>query len=297
MEMWIYAICGIILIIGIIICKEVWKEIHEFRVTEYEITSRKLDREEEPLKLVFLSDLHNHVYGEGNKDLLDAIRHAKPDYILIGGDMLVGRKQRYSYEKAVEFVMKLPKIAPTYYSNGNHEQRMHEMPEYYGESYYEYKNILEASGVIWLENDSVCLKWGKKNIKVSGVEIPMDCYRRPRMQWLQTTDLEERIGKSEKENYQILLAHHPEYAEVYKEWGADLTLSGHLHGGVARLPICGGVGVISPQAGLFPKYSGDCYDLKDGAKIIVSKGLGTHTFHIRFWNPAELILIKINGER
>lgn len=31
MEMWIYAICGIILIIGIIICKEVWKEIHEFR--------------------------------------------------------------------------------------------------------------------------------------------------------------------------------------------------------------------------------------------------------------------------
>mgnify|MGYP000582777615 CR=1 FL=1 len=55
-------------------------------------------------------------------------------------------------------------------------------------------------------------------------------------------------------SYHILLAHNPSYMEAYKEWGSDLILSGHLHGGCVRLPGIGGV--ITPQAFLFPKYSG-----------------------------------------
>lgn len=69
-----------------------------------------------------------------------------------------------------------------------------------------------------------------------------------------------------------------------------MVLSGHLHGGIARLPLLGGV--ISPQFRLFPRYSGDCYE-KDGKYIVVSKGLGTHTINFRFWNPAELVVLDI----
>ena len=68
---------------------------------------------------------------------------------------------------------------------------------------------------------------------------------------LTTGEMEERIGSAETDAYCILMAHHPLYAETYWKWGADLVLSGHLHGGIARLPLLGGV--ISPQFRLFPR--------------------------------------------
>lgn len=292
MQVWVGIVIAIA-VAAIYICVEIYKELHHFRTIIYQIETDKLKKTDGTLKVAFLSDLHNHEYGVENEELLDAIRSVSPDYIIAGGDMLVGRKGRHSLTVAETFMKKLVEIAPVYAANGNHEQRMHEFPERYEYAYEDYKECLEDAGVKWLINERVMVKWGESKLEISGIELPMDCYRRPRKKWLQLEDVESRMGVCNKECYQILLAHHPDYAKVYREWGADLTLSGHLHGGVARLPILGGV--ISPQAGLFPKYSGDCYEV-DGGNIVVSKGLGTHTINIRFWNPAELIVLHINGK-
>ena len=104
--------------------------------------------------------------------------------------------------------------------------------------------------------------------------------------------LGELIGNANGDFFQILLAHNPVYMDTYKKWGADLVLSGHLHGGVVRIP--GFRGVITPQFRLFPKYSGE-FRSEDDTAIIVSKGLGTHTFHIRFLNPAEVVVVHIKS--
>ena len=89
------------------------------------------------------------------------------------------------------------------------------------------------------------------------------------------------------------MAHTPTYMKEYKEWGADLTLCGHLHGGIIRLPFIGGM--ITPQVELFPRYSGDMY--KDGEHYsIVSRGLGTHTVNLRYLNMAELVSVTINPQ-
>ena len=90
--------------------------------------------------------------------------------------------------------------------------------------------------------------------------------------------------------YTVLLAHNPDYFERYREWGADLVLSGHVHGGVMRLPFFGGV--IGTNFRLFPKYDGGLFR-EDGATMIVSRGLGAHTIPLRIWNPAELVEIVI----
>lgn len=294
MQTWIWILLGIVLLAAILVWIEVYRELHRFQTVTYEIETEKIKKESGILKIVFLSDLHNRVYGNDNEELLSEIKKAEPDYIFIGGDMLVGRKGKHISERASSFIEQLPEIAPVYYANGNHEQRMHEQIAHYENAYEKYKKNLEKSGVRWLEDETVKLFWKEENICLSGTEIPMDCYRRPRKHWLNQKDMEERLGSPNKEKYQILLAHHPDYAKVYRQWGSDLTLSGHLHGGVARLPLLGGV--ISPQAGLFPKYSGDCYEV-DGGHIVVSKGLGTHTVNIRFWNPAELVVLHIKGKK
>ena len=89
------------------------------------------------------------------------------------------------------------------------------------------------------------------------------------------------------------LAHNPIYFDSYAWWGADLTVSGHLHGGIIRIPGIGGI--ITPQAKLFPRYDAGQFK-KNGKNLVVSRGLGTHTVNIRIFNPAELSVIRLKGE-
>ena len=281
-----------ILIAGGLLGLEIYRELHHFRVTHYTIESQKFKGFSRDLNLIFLSDLHNRVYGEKNEPLLQAIRNEKPDLILIGGDMLVG-KEDASYDIALDFTSQLPQIAPVLYATGNHEQRMREKPEIYQAAYADYRQQLKDRGVLFLENGSCRIEAGTVLLEISGVELPSASYKKLKKLPIRASDIAEYLHKdsvsvTEDSVYRILLAHNPAYMNAYKGWGADLILSGHLHGGVMRLPGIGGV--ITPQAFLFPKYSGEM--TKEGEQtIIVSRGLGTHTINIRLFNQPEVVSI------
>lgn len=269
------------------------REIHTFRITHYQITSKKLNSVKRERKVVLLSDLHNYSYGKGNERLLHAIKKEKPDMILVAGDMLVGKK---GLEPAIaeDFMTKLPKIAETYYANGNHEQRMKEDSAIYGDAYQSYKKKLKSAGVHFLENEKTAVNWDGIDVDIYGLEIPREKYSKFRKNHYELQTMTEQIGNVDASKYNILIAHNPLFMETYLEWGADLVVSGHLHGGVVRLPIIGGV--ISPQFTLLPKYSGEMRkDIEKDATTVVSKGIGIHTIKIRLFNPAEVVVMHING--
>lgn len=282
----------IVIGIVIIICVMEWlREITTFRVTHYDVQSDKLCSLSRECRIVFLSDLHNNSYGKENEKLLESVREQSTDFILIGGDMLVGKPDS-SYEIAEKFVSQLTETAPVYYANGNHEQRMKLYPETFGSSYQRYKEQLEKAGVKFLENTSENLVFCECNLRITGLEIPREGYRKFCKTEVSPGQIEHYIGRAVQDSYQILLAHNPVYADSYLEWGADLVLSGHLHGGVVRLPFLGGI--ITPQFRLFPKYSGELTRVGDKT-VVVSKGLGTHTIKLRFLNPAEVVVLHLHG--
>lgn len=271
---------------AVTVLAEVLRELNDFCVRRYEISSDKI---KEDMKIVFLSDLHGKTYGINNYKLVYAVRREKPDIILVGGDMLT-RANETTDAIAYELMQKMAEIAPVYLANGNHEQKMREYPEYYKGRYEEYKDALERTGIQVLENDSVFLECKGTKMCISGLEVPLKCYTHFKDVPLEEKEIISRIGKPDKSIFQIIMAHTPVYSKEYKEWGADLALSGHLHGGIIRLPFIGGI--ITPQAKLFPRYSGDMY--KDGEYYsIVSRGLGTHTVNIRFLNQAEVVSIVL----
>lgn len=307
-------IIGILVAAVLLIFAEMYRELHTFRVTRYQVASPKLTGKK---TWIFLSDLHNQVYGENNCKLIDAVKQESPDLILIGGDMLVG-KNGHSYEPALACVKELVKIAPVYYANGNHEERMKLKPEKYDQSYALYKEKLLELGVHLLENESIVLQENSKNnlavqtkesadsevdcviqenktlkgkIRLTGLEIPLECYTHLKRREMPEGAIEARVGVRDSEAFQVLLAHNPSYMKEYLAWGADMILSGHLHGGMVRLPGIGGV--IGPDFVLFPKYSGEMQRVGDQT-VIVSKGLGTHTIHIRLFNPAEIIVLNLD---
>ena len=285
----ILIIAIVIIILGMIV--ENIRELHGFRTTVYKIASPKLMGLQEEKRIVFLSDLHNYSYGEENGRLFQAIISARPDLILIGGDMLV-RKDGNSYEDTLRFLCRLPSICKVYYANGNHEQKLKERPEAYSQSYKDYQSRLCSAGIVFLENESVRIPWDDAGICITGLEIGLDGYRKFGRRPMEEEEIESRVGAADS-SYQILLAHNPAYVEAYRKWGADLILSGHLQGGIVRIPGIGGV--IAPDLTLVPKYSGDIYREED-ATVVVSKGLGAHSVPIRLLNPAEMVVLVLNED-
>lgn len=265
-------------------------ENHVFKVTRYHIESKKLVGLKEDINIVVLADLHNHVYGKKNEKLIHAIDEEQPDMILIAGDMIVA-KPGESLDVSIDLIKQLAKKYPIYYGMGNHEYRMKIYPEQYNGMYKTYLKEIQHNNVKILDNKSVRITIKGTTLNIHGLEIEREYYKRFKKAELEDNYINSLIGKPSKEEYNILLAHNPEYFKSYAKWGADMTLAGHIHGGLIRLPFLGGL--ASPQVEFFPKYDGGQF-YEGESTMILSRGLGTHTINIRVNNRAELISIKLS---
>ena len=270
---------------------EICRELHGFRMTHYTISSVKWPKDAGEDKVLFLSDLHNHMYGERNEKLLKAIARERPAAILIGGDMPVAKVET-SFAEAADFVEGLCKICPVYYVNGNHEQRLRISPRFYGKMEKRYRKALKRIGLEPMVNSHVNLP--EFGIAVYGAEIDMEYYKRFHIRKMPPEYMPRILGQASGDAYTVLLAHNPDYFPQYAAWGADLTLSGHVHGGVARVPVWG-KGVLAPSWHVFPKYDGGIF--REGSAVMVlSRGLGSHTIPVRVFNPGELWVLDFQPE-
>lgn len=260
-----------------------------FQTVHYRLQSKKI---KSPVTIVMLADLHNRVYGDKNKILLEEIENNSPDFVCLAGDMLIGNT-KISFEPGQETVMALAEKYQVFYGLGNHEARMKEDREIYGNLYEEYMEPIEKMGVKVLVNESTKFQLRDNQFRICGYNLPMKYFEKLNRYKFTKEQLEETLGNCHEmdDGYSILLAHNPVYFKQYAAWGADLTLSGHLHGGIIRLPVLGGV--ITPQAKLFPRYCAGKYELNE-KYMVVSRGLGTHTIPIRFNNKPELSVIHLD---
>ncbi len=261
-----------------------WYDCNRFVTVDYEVESEKLTKE---CTFVLLSDLHNKSFGKDNEKLLREIKKLAPDSILVAGDMMTAQKGD-KFHVALRFMDQLAKEYPIYYGMGNHEYRAGLYSEQYGNIYEEYMSGLHSCGIEPLINETVSLP--SANINICGLQMDRCYYKRFRKYPMKEDYLPEVLGKPQQDKFQILIAHNPEYFEEYAKWGADLVVSGHVHGGLMRLPYLGGV--VSPKLTLFPKYDGGRFR-EGNSEMILSRGLGTHTLPIRIFNPGELIMIRL----
>ena len=251
----------------------------------YEIESEKITGE---YTFALLSDLHNKSFGKQNEKLLHKIEELSPDAILAAGDMLTAHDKRKKYYVAADLMSRLSEKYPVYYGMGNHEQYLGLYPEESEGAYEDYMEKLNSFGIEPLINESVELP--SANIIISGLQVDRCYYRKFRLYPMPDNYLTDLLGEPGRNKFRILIAHNPDYFPEYVKWGADLTVSGHVHGGLMKLPVLGGV--ISPKLTLFPKYDGGRYE-EGKSVMILSRGLGTHTLPIRIFNPGELVMLHL----
>lgn len=277
--------------LGILCILLMWVILYDsnrFVVRELKICDRRIKK---PVKAVVLADLHNKRYGKNNQILLAAIRAQKPDMILIAGDILTAKPGK-SMEPAICLLRELAGEFPIYYGNGNHEYRLKQYPQTYGNMAGEYGQALADMGISPLVNSHVRLE--EYGITVYGAEIDKLYYKRFKPYQMDGEYLPQLLGMPDSNCYTILLAHNPDYFPEYAQWGADLTVSGHVHGGVVRVPFWGR-GAISPGMRLFPKYDGGIFR-EGGRTMLLSRGLGMHTIPVRLFNPGELWVVELAPE-
>ena len=240
-------------------------------------------------KAVFLSDLHDNSFGMENEELLAAIEKEQPDIVLIGGDMLVVKEWAAPhFDMLANLYEKLVERYPVYYAFGNHEQRMKEEPLTYSGWWQSYWKVLKDSGMHVLVNKSEEIIKNGGTMRISGITLPRECYRKGRIPSLSAGYLDQKLGKASDKNFELLLAHTPTFAKTYADWGADLVLSGHFHGGTIRIPGLGGV--MTPQLQFFSPLARGSVTQKN-TNIIVSGGLGTHSINVRLNNLPQLVVL------
>lgn len=262
-----------------------------FKVTTYDV---KVDKDiKKDIRLCLLTDLHDTDTGHDNEELLKAIDDAKPDFVVLAGDMITSYMQpKYDATKTYSFLQRLAARHKVYYSLGNHEHRyLHNEKKFPGR-FKQLTDFCKDNNIILLNNEKVLDV--DTDCNIYGLTIPIEYYKRVVTKKLSDDFIESELGKIEDEKINILLAHNPDQFDKYAAWGADVVCSGHVHGGIVSLPFLGGV--LSPQLKLFPKYDAGMFD-KDKSVMVLSRGLGWHSVPIRIFNKAELVVINVKGNK
>lgn len=268
-------------------------ENRKLTVTEYQIKDKRVPNAFDGFHIVHLSDLHNAEFGAQNEQLINVINELKPDIIIITGDMIIGKPEQ-DVSKAVDVMNTLCKVAPVYFSMGNHELRVSLYEDTYGDMWKQFLKGI-SKDVHLLFDDKTIISRNGDEISLYGLNLTPELYKRIIQTPMPNDYLDSLFGTCNPDGYHIFMAHNPDYFKDYVKWGANLTFAGHVHGGLICIPLLGGV--LSPMIHFFPKYDKGLFK-EMGQYMILSGGLGNHTFKFRVNNLPEVVSVTLyTGER
>lgn len=284
----------------------------ECKLCKINVFNIKNNKNNSKIKLVFISDFHNKKFKNNFKDLILNIISLNPDYIVLGGDFVdfstfQSKINNVKYKKTFEFLDNLAEyykknkvsknynLKDIYFGFGNHELRLKTRTdnEHLISVYDELIKKLNDNDIKILENNTFKLTDG---ISISGLNLFEGYYnnffeKKNMLEHVDVDILNKYFIDIDKNDFNIMIFHKPDYCEDFIDYGFDLVLSGHNHGGLINFPFIGPI--FSPDLKPFPKYNCGQYSYKDKS-VIVSSGIGEHFIKIRVNNIPEICLINID---
>ncbi|WP_300081570.1 metallophosphoesterase [uncultured Thomasclavelia sp.] len=275
----------VILCLCLIISYFIYISYYEVEVTDYEISSAKINND---ANIVMIADVHDQ-HCKVKNQIIDRIKQLEPDIILCAGDIIDNESE--SDKITIEFLSSLSEISDVYMSLGNHELE-----------YPDSKQLIEDiknTGIKILDKEYQDIAVNGNTIRIGGM------YDYAFSQ--ETGNIDQKTMKSDvysfltemkqTSSFQLMMAHRPDsfiFGNAYK-WDFDLVVSGHYHGGQVILPYVGGL--YAPELGWFPEVDYGHYKLKD-MDMIVTRGISSsNELFPRFNNPPEIVSITLKAEK
>ena len=267
-----YLLIIIILMLGVFILIGLSQQTLVLKT--YDITDSSVPERFDGYRIVHITDFHSGIKSSSAAEVIKMTAAQFPDIICLTGDIVDGTSP--DFVPVEELVAGLVDIAPVYAVSGNNEH-------YSSSINAEINWLYEEYGVINMDDRTVTIFDGG-TLTLSGIA---DMNPGP---YLYSQVMELSQNKS-SEGFHILLYHRANEFDHVVAANYDLVLSGHLHGGVIRIPFVGGI--LSPYDTFFPKYSGGLYE-KSGVTLISNCGIGNNYIFPRVYNPPEVVLLVLH---
>jgi len=300
----VVVICGIIIVAAAALCVKL-------KVRRHTVITPKVNGK---IRVVHITDLHESLYGREQYKLIDAVKAASPDLIVITGDIVedegadpVNGKPLTADNPARMMLEKLPKTAPVYMVLGNHESnipstdmlcaqieslgvRVLHRKELGGDDMQALELISDTAVRICGADDPYFdVRGSQKNHRTMANRIAEDktpCTADKQI-WRERL-LREYAFIKDDTALTLLLSHRPEEFPLYEKLSFDAVFSGHAHGGQWRIPFIMN-GLYAPHQGYFPKHAGGIYNCGKLCHV-VSRGLSKRRF-IRIFNRPEIWVV------
>jgi len=224
-------------------------------------------------RLVILFDPHIKRIGRRERKIINLVRGQKPDFILLGGDVVAFGK---SFNSSLRFLRELSKIAKVYAVLGNID---HSNTKYFPCPFDE-KGIrdLRTGDIFILNNENVKIE-GNTTFFLLGVD---DCYKG-------LNNLKRALRGVPESAKKILLSHSPLIFDQAVEERIDIVLAGHTHGGQIWMPKTL-LRVLYRLLGHGLKYPRG-YFWRGQTTMYVSSGLGKSMIPLRIGIRPEICVI------
>lgn len=256
---------------------------YAFKIEPYRLTVNRFDLTEKTadtgqIKIVQFSDIHikeDFTYKNLNK-VVNAINKENPDIVVFTGDLYDNYAR---YHDDINITAQLQKIQAKYDKIAIWGNR-----DYGGGALRQYESIMEQSGFTLLKNGNwyVTTETDRK-ILFTGLDDSM----------LGNVSMPDAT-KIYDSDYDILLTHEPDTADLYEDYHYNLVLSGHSHGGQVNIPF---LPIINQKAvattDLAAKYAGGMYHLNGNNRMYVNTGIGTTHISARFGVVPEISVFNI----
>lgn len=243
---------------------------NDLKITRYDYRNSNIPAAFDGYKILQISDLHCKSFGSEQSELIRKIHSCQPDIIVFTGDIV--DSEHSSVKPVYDLVAGLDRQYPIYYVTGNHE-----LEPATADMYNDMLDIFQSYGVVLLDDQKVSLEKDEETIFLYG-------------QQFRSHYVADYLEQVDETAFNILLYHGSNFFDIIAPFHYDLVFSGHLHGGVIRLPLLGGL--LSPDITFFPDYDKGMYT-RSGSTLIVSAGLG-NTNLPRFYNDPEIVLVTLH---
>jgi len=251
------------------------------RVVEHVLELPDLPPDLDGFTVVQLSDLHAGSRPSFNmravRKAVDETRRIAPDLIVITGDLVTGASH---LDGLYGELRRLPEARGVFAVLGNHDHGVMKLVKAPPADL----SGLAGAGVRLLIDECVSVTVGAATVQICGVDDVVNGYGHIESV---LAALDRRQG-----TLRLLLSH---YGEVAADLAPDdfaLTLSGDTHGGQICLPVPkaygGRIMLSQPRA----RFREGFYD-EDGARVFVSRGIGTSFLPFRFLCRPEIVSFRL----
>jgi uncharacterized protein len=221
------------------------------------------------MRIAFLSDIHAGSFMSVADlcRIFAEVQARAPDLVCLGGDLINTRERELLMLREPLQLLRAP--LGVFAVPGNHDH-------FFGADIGLFESFLHEQGVQVLTNRGARVTRGGDALWVAGVDDLTEG----------APDLRLALAGKRDDEPVLLLAHHPDFFFEAAAVGVDLTLSGHTHGGQAK--ILGWAPIRHSRLG----YEQGLFE-EAGCKLYVGRGVGVTFLPIRWGVRAEIPVVRL----